>query len=204
MKTKLFKVLVGIIVLVIVAGLVACGNKSTLTLDGTTEKVSETLITQTTKTKQTSTKEISGKNETGEKPTTEKSDGKETQTSTNDEGQNENPAETPVEEPETVPPVQENYTCLFVIDGGGDVGCIFSGTLEFEEGYSVYDLLCMTGQNIDGSGTYIKAINGLREKDHGPMSGWMYTVNGDYVMASCGAYYPENGDTIYWYYQYDE
>ena len=107
-------------------------------------------------------------------------------------------------EPETTAPEAAKSCCTLVIDGGGSEGIYFSGQVEISDSTTVYDVLCQSGVTIDGSSTYIKAINNLREKEHGPMSGWLYDVNGVTPMKSCGAYYLSDGDSVYWHYLYDE
>ena len=90
------------------------------------------------------------------------------------------------------------------MDAGGSIGYMYSGTLYSSAEVSVYDLLCMTGLSLEGDSRYISSINGLSEFDHGKMSGWLYNVNGTTPMISCGDYYPSPGDSIYWWYYYDE
>ncbi len=51
-----------------------------------------------------------------------------------------------------------------------------------------------------GTGVYVKGINGIYEMDYGEMSGWMYTVNGEFPDEGCGSYEPRNGDVIKWLY----
>ena len=51
-----------------------------------------------------------------------------------------------------------------------------------------------------GYGTYVAAIGGLAEKEHGSQSGWMYSVNGSAPNVSCGKYVLKDGDTVSWYY----
>ncbi|MEG2306537.1 MAG: DUF4430 domain-containing protein [Erysipelotrichaceae bacterium] len=50
---------------------------------------------------------------------------------------------------------------------------------------------------------YIIDIANLEEFDCGDLSGWMYTVNGSYVNASCGAKSVSNGDVIRWVFTCD-
>ncbi|WP_102347529.1 DUF4430 domain-containing protein [Bacillus sp. Marseille-P3661] len=72
--------------------------------------------------------------------------------------------------------------------------------------YSVLIEAIGTGNvNINGSGstTYVTGINGLMEFDHGPESGWNYSVNGQFPTASAGAYLLENGDQVRWLYTID-
>ncbi len=54
--------------------------------------------------------------------------------------------------------------------------------------------------HLDKTKTYIKGIGNLYEKDCGAYSGWIYTVNGEYVEKSADAYYPKDGDHICWSY----
>lgn len=54
--------------------------------------------------------------------------------------------------------------------------------------------------HFDKAGAYIKGIGNLYEKDCGAYSGWIYTVNGEYVEKSADAYYPKDGDVIEWSY----
>ena len=96
------------------------------------------------------------------------------------------------------------YEYSFTVDAGGSYGYFYSGTLYSSTEVSVYDLLCQTGLSLEGNSHYVSAINGLSEFDHGKMSGWMYSVNGTTPMIPCGEYYPKSGDTIYWWYSYDE
>lgn len=79
-----------------------------------------------------------------------------------------------------------------------------SGTFTFNEGATVYDALCALGLSVNAYGTsygtYVAAIGGLAEKEHGAKSGWMYSVNGTAPMTACSNYTLKNGDTVVWYY----
>ena len=77
---------------------------------------------------------------------------------------------------------------------------MYSGTITLNKGSTVYDALKATGVSISGNSTYVKAINGLAEKQVSPGSGWMYDVNGSTPMKPCGKYTLNNGDNIRWYY----
>ena len=78
------------------------------------------------------------------------------------------------------------------------------GTFTFNEGATPYDALCALGLSINAQGssygTYVAAIGGLAEKEHGGTSGWMYSVNGTTPMTACSNYVLSNGDNIVWYY----
>ena len=78
------------------------------------------------------------------------------------------------------------------------------GTFTFNEGATPYDALCALGLSINARpssyGTYVAAIGGLAEKEHGGTSGWMYSVNGATPMTACSNYVLSNGDNVVWYY----
>lgn len=79
-----------------------------------------------------------------------------------------------------------------------------SGNFTFNEGATVYDALCALGLSVNAYGTsygtYVAAIGGLAEKEHGGTSGWMYSVNGTTPMTACSNYVLRNGDRVVWYY----
>ena len=79
-----------------------------------------------------------------------------------------------------------------------------SGTFTFNEGATVYDALCALGLSVNAHGssfgTYVAAIGGLAEKEHGGTSGWMYSVNGATPDKACSNYVLSNGDSVVWYY----
>ena len=52
-------------------------------------------------------------------------------------------------------------------------------------------------------GTYVQGINSLFEFDNGAGSGWIYSVNGEYQGAGCGAYILSDGDCVEWRYTLD-
>lgn len=78
------------------------------------------------------------------------------------------------------------------------------GTFTFNKGATPYDALCALGLSINAHGssygTYVAAIGGLAEKEHGGTSGWMYSVNGVTPNTACSNYVLSNGDTVVWYY----
>lgn len=78
------------------------------------------------------------------------------------------------------------------------------GTFTFNEGATVYDALCALGLSVNAHGssygTYVSAIGGLAEKEHGGTSGWMYSVNGVAPNTACSNYVLSNGDSVVWYY----
>ena len=78
------------------------------------------------------------------------------------------------------------------------------GTFTFDEGATAYDALCALGLSVNAHGssygTYVAAIGGLAEKEHGSTSGWMYSVNGTTPMTACSNYVLSNGDNVVWSY----
>ena len=85
--------------------------------------------------------------------------------------------------------------------------------IEFTPGESVFDVLLRTTREMNiqmefrddssYSGKYIEGINYLYEMDGGPLSGWMYKVNGKFPNYGCAAYEVKDGDAIVWMYTCD-
>lgn len=101
---------------------------------------------------------------------------------------------------------QHGYVTVTVSVTSSAVGNPVSsgGTFTFNEGATVYDALCALGLSVNAHGspygTYVAAIGGLAEKEHGSTSGWMYSVNGSTPMTACSNYVLSNGDNVVWYY----
>lgn len=101
---------------------------------------------------------------------------------------------------------QPSYVTVTVSVTSSAVGNPVSsgGTFTFNEGATVYDALCALGLSVNAQGssygTYVSAIGGLAEKEHGGTSGWMYSVNGTSPMTACSNYVLSNGDNVVWYY----
>ena len=101
---------------------------------------------------------------------------------------------------------ESNYVTVTVSVTSSAVGNPVSsgGTFTFNEGATVYDALCALGLSVNAHGssygTYVSAIGGLAEKQHGGTSGWMYSVNGTTPMTACSNYVLSNGDHVVWYY----
>jgi hypothetical protein len=83
------------------------------------------------------------------------------------------------------------------IDGKGYTSG--GGSVTLSPGATAYDALCQVA-SIGGSSTYVSSINGVAEKQHGAMSGWMYYVNGSAPNVPCGSYVLQNGDAVTWVY----
>lgn len=83
----------------------------------------------------------------------------------------------------------------------------------FDEGESVFDVLkrecSKNGIHLDFSsvpltgGAYIKGIGNLYEFDCGPVSGWMYRVNGEFPNIGCSEQKLHDGDEIAFLYSCD-
>ena len=87
-------------------------------------------------------------------------------------------------------------------------GTILSETsIEFKDGETVLDLLIRIGKNnrikIDRNGSYINGINNIMEKDCGDLSGWMYSVNGEFPSYGANSYKLKKGDKVRWLYTCD-
>lgn len=101
---------------------------------------------------------------------------------------------------------QSGYVTVTVSVTSSAVGNPVSsgGTFTFNEGATVYDVLCALGLSVNAHGssygTYVAAIGGLAEKEHGGTSGWMYSVNGVAPNTACSNYVLSNGDNVVWYY----
>lgn len=68
------------------------------------------------------------------------------------------------------------------------------------DGDTVLDVLkriCKTEKiSLDVAGGYVSGISGIYEFDHGPMSGWIYTVNGNMLSCGCDEYTLSDGDKV--------
>ena len=101
---------------------------------------------------------------------------------------------------------QPGYITVTVSVTSSSVGNPVSsgGTFTFNEGATPYDALCALGLSVNAHGssygTYVAAIGGLAEKEHGGTSGWMYSVNGVTPNTACSNYVLSNGDSVVWYY----
>ena len=83
----------------------------------------------------------------------------------------------------------------------------------FAEGESVFDVLqrvCReSGIAMESSwsplynSAYIEGIAQLYEFDCGELSGWMYSVNGEFPNYGCSGYTLQDGDVICWVYTCD-
>lgn len=85
---------------------------------------------------------------------------------------------------------------------------MMQGNIEVNSSSTAYSVLRelarQNGKSIStkgfGSTVYVSGIDGLKEFDHGPSSGWMYKVNGTPPNIGAGAYKLKAGDQVIWYY----
>ena len=100
-------------------------------------------------------------------------------------------------DPTSDKPIEDLYTAYFTLD-------------KLPEGSSALDVLhkalASHGYSASG-GTYISGISGpngtLKEKDRGPNSGWMYSVNGSIASVTMNQYFVSDGDSIEMFYTDD-
>lgn len=81
---------------------------------------------------------------------------------------------------------------------------MMSGTLNVDKNSNALSVLkiiaAKNGKEVEGSDYYVSGIGGLKEKQHGPMSGWMYSVNGVAPNKAAIKYNLKDGDKVVWYY----
>lgn len=92
-------------------------------------------------------------------------------------------------------------------------GLLYSATVSFTAGESVFDVLQramkeagipmeFTSVPVYGS-AYIEGIANLYEFDCGPLSGWVYSVNGVFPNYGSSKYTLKDGDEVLWQYTCD-
>ncbi len=95
-------------------------------------------------------------------------------------------------------------TITVEVTGSGYADVSGGGTFTLDKGSNAYDALKACGLNINASttqyGIYVSAIEGLAEKEHGPTSGWLYSVNGVTPGTACSNYKLSDGDVVKWFY----
>lgn len=167
--------------------------------------------TRKQETKKTETKSASSKQETKKqdtkKPETKSSSIKhktkkiETNTSSS---KHETSAPQHVETPKQDTPVKQTVSIKVI----GINTTMMQGNIEVNSSSTAYSVLRelakQNGKSIStkgfGSTVYVSGIDGLKEFDHGPSSGWMYKVNGTPPNIGAGAYKVKAGDQVIWYY----
>ncbi len=83
-------------------------------------------------------------------------------------------------------------------------GMLFSGEVEFASGESLLDVFtrAMRDAKIPAvrEGAYLSSIGGIAAGDFGPLSGWLFMVNGEFVAEGCDEFFLKDGDTVAWTY----
>lgn len=87
-------------------------------------------------------------------------------------------------------------------------GIVLRTEVELEDGDTVMSVLKRAakdkGIDIASTFNYVKGIGGLREKNCGASSGWLYSVNGVYPNVGAEQYDPAAGDVIKWEYTVEQ
>lgn len=158
------------------------------------------------KSSDSSSKQETKKQETKKKETkssSSKQETKKTETNTSSSKQ-ETSAPQQVEPPKQETPIKQTVSVQVI----GVNSTMMQGNIEVNSSSTAYSVLRelakQNGKSIStkgfGSTVYVSGIDGLKEFDHGPSSGWMYKVNGTPPNIGAGAYYLKAGDQVIWYY----
>ena len=90
------------------------------------------------------------------------------------------------------------------IDTAADGDILSATPIVLDKGATAYDLLQYSGLDVEAkasiTGQYVTSIQFLAEKQCGPASGWMYSVNGEFPGKSCSKYTLADGDVVAWRY----
>ena len=165
-------------------------------------------ISKKEETKQIESQEESKKTDTkssdsSSKQETKKQETKKTETKSAS-SKHETSAPQHVETPKQDTPVKQTVSIKVI----GINTTMMQGNIEVNSASTAYSVLRelakQNGKSIStkgfGSTVYVSGIDGLKEFDHGPSSGWMYKVNGTPPNIGAGAYKVKAGDTVIWYY----
>ena len=166
---------------------------------------------QETKKKETKSSDSSSKQETKKQETKKietkssstKQETKKTETN-NSSSKQETSAPQQVEPPKQETPIKQTVSVQVI----GVNSIMMQGNIEVNSSSTAYSVLRelakQNGKSIStkgfGSTVYVSGIDGLKEFDHGPSSGWMYKVNGTPPNIGAGAYRLKAGDQVIWYY----
>lgn len=163
-------------------------------------KSSDSSSKQETKKQETKKKETKS---SSSKQETKKQETKKTETNTSSSKQ-ETSAPQQVEPPKQETPIKQTVSVQVI----GVNSTMMQGNIEVNSSSTAYSVLRelakQNGKSIStkgfGSTVYVSGIDGLKEFDHGPSSGWMYKVNGTPPNIGAGAYRLKAGDQVIWYY----
>lgn len=169
--------------------------------DSSSKQETKKQETKKTETKSSSSKQEAKKQET--KSSSTKQETKKTGTN-NSSSKQETSAPQQVEPPKQETPVKQTVSVQVI----GVNSTMMQGNIEVNSSSTAYSVLRelakQNGKSIStkgfGSTVYVSGIDGLKEFDHGPSSGWMYKVNGTPPNIGAGAYRVKAGDQVIWYY----
>lgn len=158
------------------------------------------------KSSDSSSKQETKKQETKKKETKSSSSKQETKKieTNNSSSKQETSAPQQVEPPKQETPIKQTVSVQVI----GVNSTMMQGNIEVNSSSTAYSVLRelakQNGKSIStkgfGSTVYVSGIDGLKEFDHGPSSGWMYKVNGTPPNIGAGAYRLKAGDQVIWYY----
>ena len=165
-------------------------------------------ISKKEETKQIESQEESKKTDTKSSDSSSKQETKKQETkkieTNNSSSKQETSAPQQVEPPKQETPVKQTVSVQVI----GVNSTMMQGNIEVNSSSTAYSVLRelakQNGKSIStkgfGSTVYVSGIDGLKEFDHGPSSGWMYKVNGTPPNIEAGAYRLKAGDQVIWYY----
>ena len=174
--------------------------------DSSSKQETKKQDTKKKETKSSSSKQEAKKQETKKtetKSSSTKQETKKTETN-NSSSKQETSAPQQVEPPKQETSIKQTVSVQVI----GVNSTMMQGNIEVNSSSTAYSVLRelakQNGKSIStkgfGSTVYVSGIDGLKEFDHGPSSGWMYKVNGIPPNIGAGAYYLKAGDQVIWYY----
>lgn len=174
--------------------------------DSSSKQETKKQETKKKETKSSSSKQETKKQETKKTETKSSSTKQETKKieTNNSSSKQETLAPQQVEPPKQETPVKQTVSVKVI----GVNSTMMQGNIEVNSSSTAYSVLRelakQNGKSIStkgfGSTVYVSGIDGLKEFDHGPSSGWMYKVNGTPPNIGAGAYRLKAGDQVIWYY----
>lgn len=174
--------------------------------DSSSKQETKKQETKKKETKSSSSKQEIKKQETKKTETKSSSTKQETKKieTNNSSSKQETSASQQVEPPKQETPIKQTVSVQVI----GVNSTMMQGNIEVNSSSTAYSVLRelakQNGKSIStkgfGSTVYVSGIDGLKEFDHGPSSGWMYKVNGTPPNIGAGAYRLKAGDQVIWYY----
>lgn len=174
--------------------------------DSSSKQETKKQKTKNAETKSSSSKQETKKQDTKKTETKSSSTKQETKKTETNTSSSKHETSTPqqVETPKQDTPVKQTVSIKVI----GINTTMMQGNIEVNSSSTAYSVLKelakQNGKSIStkgfGSTVYVSGIDGLKEFDHGPSSGWMYKVNGTPPNIGAGAYKVKAGDTVIWYY----